>query len=94
MLTCTAVNFGNDMIDLERKPIAILRYVAVFATLPGTPPDQCLQGAFDACLMCPRFSLPITAAMVFERASGLGLHDVQQVADQLVFAGFGLFFGG
>jgi hypothetical protein len=37
--------------------------------------------------------LPVVVTTALERSPSLGLHDVQQVADQLVFARFGVFLG-
>jgi hypothetical protein len=34
------VNFGDDMIDLEGHPVAILRHLTVFASFLGTTPGR------------------------------------------------------
>jgi len=41
----------DDMVDLEREPVARLRNLAVFAAITRPLPDEFLERAIHACLI-------------------------------------------
>ncbi len=91
MLTCSLMAFRDDMVDLEREPIAILRNLTVFATIARTLPNQNLQRAFHSYSMRSWLLLVTSVKTALEGSASLGLHNVQQMADQLIFPRLSIF---
>ena len=59
MTTCAFVVFRDDVVDLERQPVVLLRNLTILAAIVRAPPYQFLQPALHACLMRPPLLFPI-----------------------------------
>ncbi len=86
-----AVLTRDDMVDVEEEAVVHLRDPAVLAAAVGSLFYQFFGRAVHAWLARPGGSVGSTASL--ERAAGLRLHDVDDVADSLVIVDLGLLLG-